>query len=220
MTAMSAMSAKALVEAVELGRGRSLSGIGTTAGTGAAAGVVSVAGAVGVAEMAEMTGLAGMAGVAGVAAAAGPGTLAGRLAVALGSRGGLPVAQVVGELDAEGADALARLADDLVTQGETRLALDLRQLYSVDAAGVLALRDVAARLARCGGWLALVAVRPRVRYFLARTGMTGQFTTFASIEDFLRQHLGDGSVASPVAHSGHSAHTTHGPHSSHLTQTA
>lgn len=109
--------------------------------------------------------------------------VAGRLELSLDVQDGVPVARLVGELDGDGAAVIARLADDLAAQGEPRVVLDLRRLFAVDVAGLAALRDAAALLNECGGQLALAALRPRLRYFLARTGTTGQFATYQTIED-------------------------------------
>ena len=106
-----------------------------------------------------------------------------RLGVQLTARGGLPVARIVGELDGGNAADLSRLADDLAAQGAGRVVLDLRQLYSMDTAGLVALIEAEALLRQCGGRLVLAEVRPRVRDFLSRMGMSGQFTTFLSVEE-------------------------------------
>ena len=108
---------------------------------------------------------------------------ASRLGVELATSGGLLVARIVGELDGGNAADLSRLADDLAAQGAGRVLLDLRQLYSMDTVGLVALIDAEALLRQCGGGLALAEVRPRVRHFLSRMGMSGQFTTFLSVEE-------------------------------------
>lgn len=125
-------------------------------------------------------------------------TTVGQLSVDLMVQGGVPVARIVGELDGAGAADLSRLADDLAAQGAVRVVLDLRQLYSMDTAGLLALIDAAALLAQCDGRLALAAVRPRVRHFLARMGMTAQFATFGSVEEAVRDEQGGGAENGPV----------------------
>jgi anti-anti-sigma factor len=115
-----------------------------------------------------------------------------RLAVDLVSQGGVPVARIMGDLDGANAADLSRLADDLAAQGAVRVVFDLRRLYSMDTAGLLALIDAAALLKQCDGRLVLAAVRPRVRHFLARMGMTGQFSTFASVEEAVRDESAAG----------------------------
>jgi anti-sigma B factor antagonist len=117
---------------------------------------------------------------------------ANRLDVHLDVVGPVPIARFVGELDGDNAVALEHLADDLVTQGGTTLVLDLRQLFSVDLTGLITLRDTAALLRERGGQLALAGLRPRVRYFLARTGTAEQFATYRSVEDAVR--AGDGNT--------------------------
>ncbi|HEV2633600.1 MAG TPA: STAS domain-containing protein [Actinocrinis sp.] len=109
-----------------------------------------------------------------------------RLEASLAVQGGLPTASLIGELNGETAAFLERLVDDLAAQGESRVVLDLGQLFSVDLAGVAALRDAAALLRECGGWLSLAALRPRVRYFLARTGAAAHFATYRSVDDAVR----------------------------------
>jgi anti-anti-sigma factor len=109
--------------------------------------------------------------------------VASRLELSLDAQDGVPMARLVGELDGDGAAAIERLADDLAAQGEPRVVLDLRRLFAADFAGLAALRDAAALLSECGGQLALAGLRPRVRYFLARTGTADQFATYQTIED-------------------------------------
>ena len=84
-------------------------------------------------------------------------------------------------------------------QGVVRVVLDLRQLYSMDTAGLAALIDAAALLRQCGGRLALAAVRPRVRHFLSRMGMSGQFDTFTSVEEAVRDEAAQGEEAAATA---------------------
>lgn len=108
---------------------------------------------------------------------------ASRLELGLDVQDDVPIARLLGELDGDGAAAIGRLADDLAAQGEPRVVFDLRRLFAVDFAGLAALRDAAALLGECGGQLVLAGLRPRVRYFLARTGTADQFTTYQTIED-------------------------------------
>lgn len=123
---------------------------------------------------------------------------ANRLSVHLLPDGVLPVARIVGDLDGGNAAELSRLADDMAAQGVVRVVLDLRQLYSVDTAGLAVLLDAATLLNQCGGGLALAAVRPRVRHFLAKMGVAAQFPTFASVEDALREQTPAVTSTAPV----------------------
>lgn len=124
---------------------------------------------------------------------------AGRLDVAAAqSRDGVSVLAVSGELDRANVHVLIRTVDSLAARGEVKLVLDLRRLYFVDAAGLLALRDIRALLALHHGWLCLAAVRPRVHSILARAGLDKVFTIRRTLDEAVR---GEGR--------GHPAHVAH-----------
>lgn len=122
--------------------------------------------------------------------------IANRLDVRLNVQSGVLTAHLVGDLDGDSAAVLKRKIDDLIAQGETKVALELHQLFSVDVAGLASLRDAAALLNERGGWLALVSIRPRVRHFLERTGTADQFATYKSVEDAA---VGEAAKSSGVA---------------------
>lgn len=101
----------------------------------------------------------------------------------------LLVLSVDGELDGWTAEAFAgQLA---AAAGEHRggpdVLLDLGRLYHVDAAGLVALTEAAAALARVGRRLTLASVRPRVREFLAFSGAEALVPMFPTLEQ-AREH--------------------------------
>ncbi|HEV2638225.1 MAG TPA: anti-sigma factor antagonist [Actinocrinis sp.] len=120
--------------------------------------------------------------------------LANRLDMRLSVQHGVLTAHLVGDLDGESAPLIVRRMADLAARGRVKLVLELRQLFSVDVEGLAALRDAAALLNECGGWLALVALRPRVRQFLERTGTADQFSVYKSVEEAARAETGKAAV--------------------------
>ena len=100
----------------------------------------------------------------------------------------LLVLSVDGELDEWTAEAFtARLAADAGQPEGPDVLLDLGRLYRLDAAGLLALTEAAAALARLGRRLSLASIRPRVREFLAYSGAEALVPMFPTLE-LAREH--------------------------------
>lgn len=100
------------------------------------------------------------------------------------------VLRIDGELDAHSvADFRSRLAEAVDgTAGGGDVLLDLARLYRLDEAGLGAISEAAAALARAGRRLALASVRPRVREFLAFAGAEALVPVFPTPEQ-AAQHL-------------------------------
>ena len=85
---------------------------------------------------------------------------------------GVPVLAPEGELDTwtvaspAWTTAVAQACSD---SGADTVVLDLRRLYFLDAAGLMALEEFAAALGRSKRRLVLAGVRPRIRQFLRDT---------------------------------------------------
>ena len=91
---------------------------------------------------------------------------------------------VDGELDdATAAEFGALLAAAAGHGAGPDVLLDLGRLYRLDAAGLDALAEAAAVLARSGRQLALAAVRPRVREFLALVGAEALVPVYPSVAE-------------------------------------
>jgi anti-anti-sigma factor len=95
----------------------------------------------------------------------------------------LLVLAVDGELDDWTAPAFtAMLAAAAGEAGGPDVLLDLGRLYRLDAAGLNALTEAAAALARAGRRLTAASVRPRVREFLAFSGAADLVPVFPTLE--------------------------------------
>jgi anti-anti-sigma factor len=95
----------------------------------------------------------------------------------------LLVLGVDGELDDWTAPAFTTLFTAAAGEaGGPDVLLDLGRLYSLDAAGLDALTEAAAALARAGRRLTVASVRPRVREFLAFSGAGELVPMFPTLE--------------------------------------
>lgn len=98
------------------------------------------------------------------------------------------VLSVDGELDGWTAEAFTtHLSAATGPAGGPDVLLDLGRLYFLDSAGLLALTEAAAALARAGRRLILASVRPRVREFLAYAGAEALVPMFPTLE-LAREH--------------------------------
>jgi anti-anti-sigma factor len=117
-----------------------------------------------------------------------PGT---SLQFSLRAHGEVAVLALAGELDGATAPALAERAAAEIGgcgrgggAGAARdVVLDLQRLYFLDEAGLAALEQLAAGLARTGRCLALAALRPRIRAFLQHVDAQALAPTYASVEE-------------------------------------
>jgi anti-anti-sigma factor len=101
---------------------------------------------------------------------------------------GVLVLSVDGELDGWTAEAFTtHLSAATGAAGGPDVLLDLGRLYVLDAAGLLALTEAAAALARAGRRLSLASIRPRVREFLAFAGAEELVPMFPTLE-LAREH--------------------------------
>ena len=102
----------------------------------------------------------------------------------------MAVLALAGELDEATAPTLTERAAAEIVGGGTRagsgaardVVLDLQRLYFLDQAGLEALEDLAAGLARGGRCLALAALRPRIRAFLQYVDAQALAPMYASVE--------------------------------------
>jgi anti-anti-sigma factor len=98
------------------------------------------------------------------------------------------VLSVDGELDGWTAEAFTtHLSAAAGEAGGPDVLLDLGRLYLLDSAGLLALTEAAAALARAGRRLTLASIRPRVREFLAFSGAEALVPMFPTLE-LAREH--------------------------------
>lgn len=116
------------------------------------------------------------------------------LQFSLRSHGEVAVLALAGELDeATAATLTERAAVEIggaggragagARAGATRdVVLDLQRLYFLDQAGLEALEDLAAGLARGGRCLALAALRPRIRAFLQYVDAQALAPMYAEVE--------------------------------------
>ena len=91
------------------------------------------------------------------------------------------VATIGGELDVATAPALRSHLSGLISNGRTRLVLDLAPLAFLDASGVGVLASMAGQLREQGGWLRLVNVHPRIRRLLGILRLTDSLPEYASV---------------------------------------
>lgn len=104
------------------------------------------------------------------------------LQVSASDCGRIAVLALDGELTAQSADELA--AHAAAGPGHVSdVILDLRHLYVLDEAGVAAVEEFAAGLARAGRCLALAALRPRTRAFLRYVDAQALAPMYATVEE-------------------------------------
>jgi anti-anti-sigma factor len=103
----------------------------------------------------------------------------------VGPRPGEPlVLSVDGELESgTAAEFSAAIAAAAGGESGPDVLLDLGRLYRLDPAGLGAIAEAAADLARHGRRLVLACVRPRVREFLSVAGAEALVPAFPTLED-------------------------------------
>jgi anti-anti-sigma factor len=112
---------------------------------------------------------------------------ASRLEIRLDLRGPVWSAVLCGDLDRGSAPILTEMIGALVEERtDVRVVLDMCRLYSVDSAGITALRETQDLLIKGGGQLALAAIRPRVQSILARSGLGSAFTTYRTLDEAIQ----------------------------------
>ena len=94
---------------------------------------------------------------------------------------GSTVVTIGGELDVATAPALRSHLSGLISNGRTRLVLDLAPLAFLDASGLGVLASTVGQLRKQGGWLRLVNVRPRIRRLLGILRLTDSLPEYASV---------------------------------------
>ena len=109
------------------------------------------------------------------------------LNVSADTNGRIRVLSLRGELDERSVEAFTSAISEASTADCDAVVLDLALLYRLDASGLAALGDAAARLARAGRRLNMASVRPRIREFLAFSGADALMPSFRNVEQAVRQ---------------------------------
>jgi anti-anti-sigma factor len=100
-------------------------------------------------------------------------------------RSGRVIAVVSGEIDHAGATKLLHKLDRLVSEGRSRIVLDLASVKFCGAQAMSALVRTRARAERAGGWLRLAGTPPHVRRVFALTDLDRLFPHHADVPDAL-----------------------------------
>jgi anti-anti-sigma factor len=87
---------------------------------------------------------------------------------------GEAVVALDGELDMATSHELDQVVGRLISEGHTRLVLDLSALAFVDSAGLSALLTAQRRARAAHGWLALRGATPRLRMLLEATHLDSE----------------------------------------------
>lgn len=82
---------------------------------------------------------------------------------------GAVVLALAGELDLESSPRLDEVVGRLISQGHTRLVLDLADLGFIDSIGLSALLTAQRRARASNGWMVVRAASPRLRTILEAT---------------------------------------------------
>jgi anti-anti-sigma factor len=109
------------------------------------------------------------------------------LSVSAGTHGRIRVLSLRGELDERSVETFASAIWEVSTADCDAVLLDLTHLYRLDEAGLAALGDAAASLARAGRRLSMASIRPRIREFLAFSGADALMPSFRNVDQALGQ---------------------------------
>jgi anti-sigma B factor antagonist len=99
--------------------------------------------------------------------------------------GGWTVVAVHGEIDVATSPTLRERLIDLVSNGATRMVLDLEAVDFVDSTGLGTIVSVLKRARTHGGDLRLVCTEARIRRLFEITGLDKAVPLHASLEDAL-----------------------------------
>jgi anti-sigma B factor antagonist len=99
--------------------------------------------------------------------------------------GGWTVVAVHGEIDVATSPTLRERLIDLVSNGATRMVLDLEAVDFVDSTGLGTIVSVLKRARTHGGDLRLVCTEARIRRMFEITGLDKAVPLHASLEDAL-----------------------------------
>jgi anti-sigma B factor antagonist len=99
--------------------------------------------------------------------------------------GGWTVVAVHGEIDVATSPTLRERLIDLVSNGATRMVLDLEAVDFVDSTGLGTIVSVLKRARTHGGDLRLVCTEARIRRLFEITGLEKAVPLHASLEDAL-----------------------------------
>jgi anti-sigma B factor antagonist len=97
-------------------------------------------------------------------------------------RGDVTVVSVKGEVDLYTAPSLKERVADLVSSGQSRLAVDLSGVEFMDSTGLGVLIGALKRSKEVGGSLALIAPREQVIKVLSITGLDKVFTIHDNVD--------------------------------------
>ena len=109
------------------------------------------------------------------------------LSVSAGTHGRIRVLSLRGELEERSVETFTSAISEAGTADCDAVLLDLTHLYRLDEAGLAALGDAAAALARAGRRLSMASVRPRIREFLAFSGADALMPSFRNVDQALGQ---------------------------------
>jgi anti-sigma B factor antagonist len=98
-------------------------------------------------------------------------------------QGGWAVLSVAGEVDVATAPRLRERLVDLVTEGNTRIVVDLESVDFLDSTGLGVLVGALKRVRTHDGDLALVCTQPRILKVFEITGLTKVFSIHRSVAE-------------------------------------
>src|SRR5205823_4523124 len=116
-----------------------------------------------------------------------PGDPGARMTVDLAMRHGIPVLQLVGELDARSTGEVKAALEGIRARSFPRVLLDMEHVTYVDSAGLRTVLEAVKAFATAGRRLELLAPGPAVQHILRITRVADQVTVHGSASDALGQ---------------------------------
>lgn len=95
------------------------------------------------------------------------------------------IVQLDGELDVASSGLLVQHLSGLLSEGYTRIVIDLTHLAFCDAAGLGAFVKISRLAAVRGGWLRIVGTQPRMTRIMSITRLARTLPTYATGQDAL-----------------------------------
>lgn len=102
---------------------------------------------------------------------------------------GIPVVKVVGDVDILTSDRFREVVLQLISEGNNRLVIDLREVGFLDSSGLMVLIQALHRTRQAGGGLALADRTQPLRPVIRVTGLSKTFGIYPEPEDAARSLL-------------------------------
>jgi anti-anti-sigma factor len=92
-----------------------------------------------------------------------------------------------GRLDTTSAPAFQKNMEELISQGDTKIVLDCKEMVYLSSAGLRSLLVVAKKAAAAGGCVHCCTLQAMVKSVFDVAGFTGKIPVFGSVEEALKQ---------------------------------